>query len=253
MSKGQAIVNLINIEQGETITSTLISPKTTKEGFLFMTTKKGVVKKTSLGEFANIRRNGMIAINLSSGDELKWVSLTKGNDEILLVTRKGMSIRFSEKDARPMGRATAGVIGIRLGAGDELVGMSPAKLDEFLLVVSEKGYGKKSKISDWPLQGRAGSGVKAAEVATKNGSIMAAKVLGKETKDVIITSKHGQVIKLPVKDLPTLTRQTQGVILIRLSAEKDYVVAVTATQKTLEEEAEKAKVVVKNPKEKPKS
>ena len=238
MSKGQALVNLINIEQGESITSTLISPKSVKEGFLFMATRKGIVKKTALTEFANIRRSGMIAINLASADELKWVSLTKGADEVLLVTKKGMSIRFSEKDARSMGRATAGVIGIRLGAGDEIIGMNTAKPEDFLLVVTEKGYGKKSKVGDWPLQGRAGSGVKAAEVTAKNGSVMAAKVIKKDFRDIIITSKLGKVIKLPIKDLPTLTRQTQGVILVRLSGSTDYVVAVTATKKEPENKEE---------------
>lgn len=230
-AKGQAVVNLINIEQGETVTSILVSPKATKEGFLFMATKNGVVKKTSVEEFANIRRNGMIAINLSKGDELSFVSLTSGKDEIIMVTRAGMSIRFKETDVRAMGRPTAGVIGIRMKTSDQLISMSKTSSEEFLLVVSEKGYGKKSKVADWPLQGRAGSGVKAAEVTQKNGSIMSAKIINPESKDIIITSKMGQVIKLPVKDIPTLTRQTQGVILMRLSNKDDYVVAVTPIRK----------------------
>lgn len=196
-----------------------------------MATKNGVVKKTSVEEFANIRRNGMIAINLSKGDELSFVSLTSGKDEIIMVTRAGMSIRFKETDVRAMGRPTAGVIGIRMKTSDQLISMSKTSSEEFLLVVSEKGYGKKSKVADWPLQGRAGSGVKAAEVTQKNGSIMSAKIINPESKDIIITSKMGQVIKLPVKDIPTLTRQTQGVILMRLSNKDDYVVAVTPIRK----------------------
>ena len=240
-AKGAAVVNLINIEQGETVTSILTSPKTANVGYLFMATKAGIVKKTTLAEFANIRRNGMIAINLNKGDQLSWVTLTSGKDDIIMVTKAGMSIRFNEKGARAMGRATSGVIGIRLAHGDELVNMDKADPEEFLVVVTEKGYGKKSKISDWPLQGRAGSGVKAAEVVAKNGSVMAAKIVGRQTKDLIITSKMGQVIKLPIKDLPTLTRQTQGVILVRLRNPEDYVAAVTTVNKEKVEESKRGK------------
>ncbi|MDP2671376.1 MAG: DNA gyrase subunit A [bacterium] len=235
-AKGQAVVNLINIEQGEQITSILAAPKNVAGSFLFMATKMGVVKKTALTEFANIRRNGMIAINLGGGDELSFVNVTSGKNNILMVTKKGMSIRFNEKDVRPMGRPTAGVRGIKLSKEDHVISTDKAGDNEFLLVVTEKGFGKKSKVSDWPLQGRAGSGVKAAEIATRNGSVMAAKIMGGGSQDLIITSKAGQVIKLPVKDLPTLTRQTQGVILMRLSKKEDYIAAVTLVKKAVEKQ-----------------
>jgi DNA gyrase subunit A len=237
ISKGQAIINLINIEPGELVTSMFNVPKSVRSGYIFMGTKKGIVKKTKLEDFANIRRSGIIAINLNSGDSLNFVTLTSGTDEIIMVTRKGQSIRFSEKGVREMGRATAGVMGIRLATSDEVICASKAPANGELLVVTEKGFGKKSKVSDWPLQGRAGSGVKAAEVTSRNGQVMAARVIEKDDQSVVITSKNGQVIKLPIKDVPLLTRQTQGVILIRLSNRDDVVSAVTTVKK--EEAGEK--------------
>jgi DNA gyrase subunit A len=235
IAKGQAIINLINIEQGEQVTSVFNVPKDTTAGFIFMATKKGIVKKTPLGDFANIRRSGIISINLSPGDSLNFVSLTSGSDEIILATNKGQSIRFNEKDVRAMGRATAGVMGIRL-KDDQLICANKAPEGGELLVVTEKGFGKKSKLSDWPLQGRDGSGVKAAEVTTRNGQVMSAIVIAPDDQDLLITSKNGQVIKLPIKDVPLLTRQTQGVILIRLSNPNDRVSAVTTIKKEFKEE-----------------
>lgn len=245
ISKGQAIINLINIEQGELVTSMFNVPKAVKSGFVFMGTKKGVVKKTDLKEFANIRRSGIIAINLSSGDSLNFVNLTSGKDTIIMATRKGQSIRYNESDVRSMGRATAGVMGIRLGKDDEVICTNIAPSDGELLVVTENGLGKKSKISDWPLQKRAGSGVKAADVTARTGKVMAARVISKEDQDVIITSKGGQVIKLPIRDIPLLTRQTQGVILIRLAKKDDSVAAVTTIRKEPKKE-EHAKSKAKN-------
>lgn len=232
ISKGQAIINLINIEPGEQVTSVFNVKKDTKSGYIFMGTKKGIVKKTPLEDFANIRRSGIIAINLTSGDSLNFVTATSGNDEIIMVTRKGQSIRFSEKDTRPMGRATSGVMGIRL-RDDEVVCLAKAPEGGELLVVTEKGFGKKSKISDWPRQGRAGSGVKAAEVTSRNGQVVGALVIEPDDQDLLITSKNGQVIKLPIKEVPLLTRQTQGVILIRLHNSDDKVAAVTTIKKKL--------------------
>jgi DNA gyrase subunit A len=248
-AKGQAVVNLIEIEQGENITSIINIPKNTNSGFLFMATRKGIVKKTALSEFANIRRSGIISINLQSGDELSWVTLTSGKDNIIIVTKGGMSIYFSEDKVRKMGRPTAGVVGIRLKGTDELICMDKAGKENSLLVVTEKGFGKKSKIDDWPLQNRAGSGVKAAEITSRNGKVMAALVLSKEDKDFVVTSKMGQVIKSPLKDVPVLTRQTQGVILIRLAAKGDSVAAVTSIVK--EPKTEKRKTAKSKPKTKP--
>lgn len=240
-AKGQAVINLINIEQGELVTSMFNVPKSTKSGFIFMATKKGIVKKTAVEDFANIRRSGIIAINLNKGDSLQFVSLTSGNDQIIMATKNGQSIRFHEKDVRSMGRATAGVMGIRLGKDDEIISCSKAPEKGQLLIVTEKGFGKKSRIADWPLQGRAGSGVKAAEVTARNGKVMAAKVIEQDDLDILITSKAGQVIKLPIKDVPLLTRQTQGVILIRLASSTDVVSAVTTTKKEVKADEKKEK------------
>lgn len=229
-AKGAAVINLINLESGESITSILAVPKkdTTGSGFLFMATKGGMVKKTSIKEFEHIRKNGMIAIRLSKGDELTWVKLTSGKDNIILVTKNAMSIKFSEKDVRPMGRPTSGVIGMRLKSGDVLITMDKAIENNELVVVTQKGLGKRSKIADWPLQSRSGLGVRAAEITSRSGKLVAAQVIGKEDKHLIITSKMGQVIKLPMKDVSILTRQTQGVILIRLSDKKDVVAAASS-------------------------
>ncbi|MDP2720741.1 MAG: DNA gyrase subunit A [bacterium] len=229
-SKGAAIVNLIELEQNETITSILPASKQAKnsQNFLFMATKRGLVKKTALEEFEHIRKSGLIAIKLAAGDELSWVNLTNGRDNMIMVTRNGMSIKFSEKDVRPMGRPAAGVLGIRLKTGDNVITTSKVTDGGELVVVTENGLGKKSKLTDWPKQGRAGYGVKAAEVTARNGKLVSAQVIGKEDKHLIITSKLGQVIRLPIKDVPPLTRQTQGVILIRFSNKDDSVAAVSS-------------------------
>jgi len=240
VSRGQAIVNLIELDQGDLITAVVCIPSKVKSGFLFMTTKGGIVKKTPLADFANIRRTGVIAINIAGGDELRFVSLTDGTDDIIIVTKNGMSIRFSEKGARAMGRATSGVIGIRLKGADAVISAEIAPPEADLLVITDRGYGKRSKLVDWPIQSRAGAGVKAAEITTRNGALVAAKVIEKSHEDVIITTKGGQVIKLPVKDLPILTRQTQGVILIRLGDRNDRVAAVTAITRERKERIEKA-------------
>lgn len=226
-AKGQAVINLINIEQDEVITSTLsYSGKTKPDGqFLFMATRKGVVKKTPLAAYAAIRRNGIIAINLQAGDSLGWVQMTSGSDQMLLVTRNGMSIKFKETDVRPTGRDTSGVVGIKMKSEDELVGMDLANNETSFIVVLEKGFGKKTSVSSWPIQGRGGQGVKAAEVTDRTGKIMAARAVINDLEDLIITSNAGQVIKLPVAEVPSLGRQTQGVILMRFSDKnaKDYV------------------------------
>ncbi len=224
-AKGQAVINLINIDQEEVITSTLTySGKAKPDGkFLFMATRNGVVKKTPLESYAAIRRNGIIAINLQSGDSLGWVRLTTGDDNIILITENGMSIKFSEKDVRPTGRDTAGVVGIKVKGNDRVIGMDVALEDAELVVVLEKGFGKKTVLSAWPKQGRGGSGVKSAEVTARTGKIMAARAVTDQSEDLIVTSASGQVIKLPIAEVPELGRQTQGVILMRFSEKDDHV------------------------------
>ena len=171
----------------------------------------------------------------------------------IMVTKAGMSIYFSEDNVRRMGRPTAGVVGIRLKNGDELINMEKASKESEILVVTEKGLGKKSKLSYWPKQKRAGSGVKAADVTVRTGKVMAALVLSDDDKDFIITSKMGQTIKSPLKDLPVLTRQTQGVILVRLSNKSDVVAAVTAISGDTKPEEKKSPKTDDKPKPKPKN
>lgn len=239
-SKGQALVNFINLEQGEQIQS--VVPMNEKEvKHLIMATKNGVVKKTALSEFKNLRSNGLIAIRLDKDDRLVTVHPTKGNDHILLVTKHGKSIRFPEANVRPMGRATTGVKGISLSAGDEVIAievftpepkMPDDKRKKFfrdILTITESGLGKRTSTKLFPVQKRAGKGVKAAVINAKSGQLASAVMVTQETEQVVMTSRKGQVIKLPVKNIPQMGRSTQGVILMRFTqAKNDGVSAVTA-------------------------
>ncbi len=240
-AKGQAVINLINIDQGEEVQSVLNLPTTAKSKYkyLLMATRKGVVKKTSLRNFKKIRTSGLIAIKLNRGDELCWVKPTTGKDQVLLVTHNGKSIRFNETDTRPMGRDTIGVRGILLKDKDHVVSMAvfPArakrpkdrrrKYFRDVLVVMENGLGKRTNIRSHPIQKRGGIGVKAANVTTKTGKIVACRLVTQRDKKVILTSRKAQVIKLPLKNIPRLGRDTQGVILMRFSKPGDSVAAVT--------------------------
>jgi len=242
-ARGQAVINLINLEPEEQVQSVLNLKEEAKKGFLFMATKKGTVKKTPLEGFRNIRSSGLIAIKLARGDELCWVKPTTGQDQILLVSHEGKSIRFQETDVRPMGRDTMGVRGIRLKRGDYVIGMEvfPAKQSRpkdrrrryfrDLLVVMENGLGKRTAIKEYPLQKRGGIGVKAANVTKKTGKIVASQLVNQKVQQIILTSKKAQVIKLPLKNIPRLGRDTQGVILMRFSKPDDQVAAVTCLEK----------------------
>lgn len=227
-SKGQAIVNLINIDQGEEIQAALIK-KTQDKGYIAIATKKGQIKRTPIEKFAHIRSSGIIAISLRTGDEVIDARLTSGNDQIFLVTHLGKCIRFSEKDVRPMGREAGGVKGIQLKNKDYVVSLNviPEKLPQpkdkrrkvfrDLLVVTEKGIGKRTSVYLFPLHKRGGVGVKVANLTEKTGNIACARVVNESIKQVIVTSRQAQVIKLPLKNIPQLGRATQGVILMRLN------------------------------------
>lgn len=227
IAKGQAIVNLINTEQGEKITAILTTRRKDKIKFLFMCTQKGNVKKTAIEEYANIRKNGLISIKLDSGDTLRWVVPTKIGDDVVIVSYLGQSIRFSESQVRPTHRDTSGVRGIMLSKDDEVVSMNlVADPNNYLLVVMQNGLGKKTPISAWKRQGRGGSGIKAAQVTPKTGKIVTAEILNSEDDTLVLTSNKGQLIKINLKDVPTLQRQTQGVILMRVR-EGERVAAAT--------------------------
>jgi DNA gyrase subunit A len=229
-SKGTAIVNLLNIEQGERVESFINYGKTDKGDYVFLTTRKGTVKKSKTSEFANIRRSGIVAIKVDKGDELAWSNLTTGDDEIIITTRNGKAIRFSEKSARPMGRATRGVRGIKLDGDDTVIGMDVInKTDDQanLLTIMENGLGKKTSCKLFRGQSRGGKGVKVAKVTPKTGKVVLAQVIPPECEEIIVTSKRGQIVKLGISSIPRLARDTQGVILMRFSNPNDRVAAAT--------------------------
>lgn len=229
-SKGTAIINLLTIEVGERVESFVVySQKDNKNDYVFLTTRSGTVKKTKLSEFENIRRGGILAIKLDKNDELVWSDLTNGDDDVLIVTKNGKAIRFSEKSARPLGRNTMGVRGIKITSDDQVVSMDVIQKGKNpdLLTVMENGIGKKTQVNQFPKQSRAGQGVKVANVTTKTGKVAVSQVIPPTCKTVIITSKKGLVVKLDINSIPKLSRATQGVILMRFSNQADVVSAAT--------------------------
>ncbi len=228
-SKGQALVNFLQLAPHEKVSSIISLDEIKGFKYMLMVTREGTIKKTDLIDFANVRKSGLIAIKLKSGDVLEWVKPTTGKDEISLVTYHGNSIRFKEEALRPMGRSAAGVRGIRLKEGDAVVGMDviPAgtKDSEFnLCIIMENGYGKCTSMKEYKTQGRGGSGIKTANITSKTGSIVVAKVISdKGAQDGIIISEKGQVIRLKLKEVNKLGRSTQGVRLMKFKSEGDKV------------------------------
>jgi DNA gyrase subunit A len=182
-----------------------------------MATIRGTIKKTPLKDYANIRTNGLIAIKLDEGDELKWIQKTTGEHDVIISTSAGQAIRFNEKDARPMGRAARGVRGVRLRPNDQVVGMDIVSTNErSLLVVSQNGYGKATKVANFPSHKRGGIGIKAAVVTAKTGPIIAVRTLEEDASEVLLISSRGQAIRVGLKDIPTLGRTTQGVRIMKM-------------------------------------
>ncbi len=227
VARGRGIYNFLEISSQEKILSILsLSKEDAGNGvkYLTMITEEGIVKRTSLEEFKNIRRSGLIAINLKKNDSLKKVSKTTGDDHVFLVTKKGQSIRFKEKDVREMGRTASGVKGISLKKGDKVVGMDILNKNEdgFLLVISENGFGKRTSVKGYKAQQRGGSGIKTVKVTPKTGELAGAKILKGEEEDLIIVSQKGNIIRSKIDAIPKLSRATQGVRIMRLS-DKDKV------------------------------
>ena len=217
-AKGIAAVNLLQLQPEEKITAIIKFEKDAKDdGYLFMATVKGTIKKTPVKDYANIRTNGLIAIKLDDGDELRWIKRSSGNDDILISTSAGQAIRFNEKDARSMGRAARGVRGVRLRPNDSVVGMDSANDDRTLLVISENGYGKATKISNFPSHKRGGVGIKAAVVTAKTGPIISVKTIQQDDIEALLVSTQGQTIRVSLKDIPVLGRTTQGVRIMKTS------------------------------------
>ncbi|HSD12487.1 MAG TPA: DNA gyrase C-terminal beta-propeller domain-containing protein, partial [Patescibacteria group bacterium] len=233
-SKGQALVNFLQLAPGEKVSAVLSAEDTEDSKYLIMATRTGNIKKTPLEDFKNVRRSGLIAIKIKPDDVLEWVKPTGGKDEIFIVTSEGQSIRFAEKDVRPMGRTAAGVRGIRLKNRDRVVGMDVVKPDDGkksgfeLLVVMEHGFGKRSGLEHYKTQGRGGSGIKTAHVTDKTGKVVMAVVINaKEERDLLAVSDKGQIIRLPLQQISVLGRDTQGVRIMRFKEEKDGVASVT--------------------------
>ncbi|MFH1561732.1 MAG: DNA gyrase subunit A, partial [Patescibacteria group bacterium] len=246
-SKGQAVINLINIDQGEQIQAILKrdSKPDPDAKYIFMATKNGIVKRTPLKQFANIRSSGIIAIGLRGSDELTWCQITNGKNQVFLTTKDGKCIRFAETDVRSMGRSAQGVKGIALKPGNEVVSMDiiPSKLPKpedkrkkiyrHLLAIMENGIGKRTDVYKYPLQKRGGVGVKVANITEKTGKVASATVINENIEQVILTSKKAQIIKLPIKNIPELGRATQGVIIMRFKkGSGDHVSALACLEKS---------------------
>lgn len=225
-AKGTPIVNLLQLQPQEKVTEILNLSRYTGK-YIFMCTTGGTVKKTELSDFQNVRRSGLIACKLRDGEYLHWTKLSSGGDEVFIVTREGKSIRFSEKDVRPMGRSAAGVRGIKLGKNDEVVEMDllPAE-DAKLLVVAENGLGKMSKVVQYRLQGRGGTGIKVSNITSRTGKIAGARVIENGTKgDLLLVTKKGHTLRTDVETVKTSGRSTQGVILMR-PAKGDFISSI---------------------------
>ncbi len=223
-SKGRSIANLIEMSDDEKVTACLAIKDFDSDHFIFMATRKGKVKKTPLADFANIRKKGIIAIKLADKDKLIDVDLTNGKDSVILTTRAGLALRFSEKHARPMGRNASGVIGIRLSKGNEVVGFNLVKTDEDMLIIGEKGIGKRVKFDTINEKGRGGKGMKAMTIDSKTGKI--AGVAGvTDDNDLIVMTMSGKVIRTPVNNIKLLGRQAKGVKIITLGKE-DHVCSI---------------------------
>lgn len=239
ISKGQAVVNLLQLQDGEGVTAMLnVSEKFTGE-YLIMCTESGTIKKTPVADFQNVRKSGLIAIKIRPGDSLNWVKEVKKGYEVFIATSHGKAIRFDEKDVRSMGRPSMGVRGISLKEKDKVVEMDVIPDNDVqMLVVMENGLGKATKITDYRKQRRGGSGVKNAKVTAKTGKVVAAKVFqGKSDADIICVSKEGQIIRMNLNDIPSQGRATQGVYIMRLN-KSDKVASVSLILQSKEDQLE---------------
>ncbi|MGO4347722.1 DNA gyrase subunit A [Paenibacillus sp. MCAF9] len=234
-ARGTPIINLIQIEQGETINAVIPVQEFDSEHYLFFATRQGVVKKTPLDDYVNIRKVGLIAISLREDDDLIGVKLTDGNQEIIMGTAQGMSIRYSEQDVRSMGRSATGVKGIQLDDEDTVIDMDVIVPDNDILIVTSKGYGKRTPVADYRIQNRGGKGIKTLNVTDKNGPIVSLKVVEND-EDLMIMTSSGTMIRTSMEGISTMGRNTQGVRLIN-TREDDTVATVTRVARSEENEA----------------
>ncbi len=226
-SKGRAIVNLLNLGDGEVVNAYVSVPRDMKEGYLVMATKEGLIKKTALEEFERIQNNGKIAISLVGEDELISVQLTSGSDEILMASSGGKCIRFSEEDVRPTGRTSQGVKSIKMDKDERVVDMTIIKEGCDALTITENGYGKRTDLSEYSLQGRAGKGVKVGVLNDKTGNVVNLKLVDPESDDLIIIADNGITIRVKAGDVSKMGRNTQGVKIMRMKDATSKVSAFT--------------------------
>jgi DNA gyrase subunit A len=235
-AKGIPIINLLEVDKGEWVNAIIPVSEFVDDWFLFFTTKEGISKRSPLTSFANIRNNGLIALNLREEDELISVRLTDGSKEIIIGTKNGLLIRFPETDVRSMGRTATGVKGINIDRSDEVVGMEVLEENTEILIVTKNGYGKRTPAEEYRIQGRGGKGIKTCNITDKNGSLVAMKAVTGE-EDVMLITTGGVLIRMAVGDISTMGRNTQGVRLIRLNeSEEEFVATVAMVEKEEEKE-----------------
>lgn len=217
IAKGTAIVNLLQLSQGEKIAAVMPIEDYSADKYILMATRNGLIKKTKLEEYSNIRKSGIQGITLKENDELIDARITDGNSDIVMVTREGLSIRFDEKDVRPMGRTSMGVKGINLSKDDKVVGMEPVTSDkDYVLAITENGFGKRTEVDEYRTQSRSGKGILTYKTTQKTGHIIGIKIVN-DTDDIMMITDTGVIIRINVKDVSVLGRNTQGVTLMRTS------------------------------------
>jgi DNA gyrase subunit A len=222
-AKGVPVNNLVEIEKNERVTAVFVRPESDDPSarYMLMVTRHGAIKKTQMREYANVRRNGLIAMNLQEGDQLLWVAPTSGEDEILIASQQGKAIRFPEKEVRSMGRDTQGVIGMRLTGGDLVAGMGVVQPDTGadLLVVTERGYGKRTPVAEYPLHHRGGQGVFTLKVTPRVGKLATLRVTEDPEEEILFITNNGMVLRTAVGSISRIGRQTQGVIVMRVPSD----------------------------------
>ncbi len=228
-AKGIPIINLpgVQVESGEYVSSVIALPQFEPDNYLVMATRRGMIKKTSLADYGRIRANGLIAIHLVDGDELQWVGLSDGHNDIILATRKGQAARFHETEVRPMGRDTRGVTGIRLKKDDEVIGMEVIRdVEHELLVVTEQGYGKRTEVEDFPVKHRATGGVIANSLNKDTGSVAAVRLVGREDEEMMLITQEGTILRTEVSSVNRYRRASRGVTVMKPQA-GDRIVSIT--------------------------
>jgi len=240
IAKGSPVVNFVQIAPDEVVTSIITTNGQEECKYLFMSTKQGVIKKVEIDQFSYVRKNGLIALNLDKGDELRWVKTTNGSNEIVMATKLGLANRFTEKDVRPMGRGARGVRGMKLKKNDEVVGTDVVNPKGQMLVVMENGYGKRTDIHEFTPHKRGGVGIKAAAVSPKTGNVVDVRIITDLKEDVVVVSAKGVIIRTPINSISKIGRVTQGVRIMKLS-DNDKVSSVTVVgEEKIEEEVNKA-------------